>query len=241
MLDVITSETIGSLSGGGIHGGTTYGNIAVASGATLTVNQTINRIFSGTISGAGAFTKASYGVLTLNSASTYQGTTTVAGGDLVVGITNAIPNTALAFTGTSRLLLTTNGVSLEVGSLTETGSTNSKIWLYDSSVLTINQAAAGSFSGTILSNGNTNVVKNGVAEIVLTGINTYKGNTTVNAGIFTIGGSGTIGTSGIYSGNLNIGSTGRFRYSSSNNLTIQGTIGLISGGTIEDNDSRLTL
>ncbi|NBQ56732.1 MAG: autotransporter outer membrane beta-barrel domain-containing protein, partial [Verrucomicrobia bacterium] len=55
LLDVITSETIGSLSGGGIHGGTTYGNIAVASGATLTVNQTINRIFSGTISGAGAF------------------------------------------------------------------------------------------------------------------------------------------------------------------------------------------
>jgi len=236
LLDVITSETIGSLSGGGIHGGTTYGNIAVASGATLTVNQTINRIFSGTISGAGAFTKASYGVLTLNSASTYQGTTTVAGGDLVVGITNAIPNTALAFTGTSRLLLITNGVSLEVGSLTETGSTNSKIWLYDSSVLTINQAAAGSFSSVITSNGDGHIVKNGAATLTLSGVNTYLGDTTINLGSIIIAGSGSLGAGTYYYGALNINNLGTFRYVSSVPQYLLGTI----IGTAEDPNNKIS-
>ena len=145
----------------------------------------------------GAFTKASYGVLTLNSASTYQGTTTVAGGDLVVGITNAIPNTALAFTGTSRLLLITNGVSLEVGSLTETGSTNSKIWLYNSSVLTINQESTGSFSSVITSNGEGSIVKNGAATLTLSGVNTYLGLTTVSAGSLTYGINNAISTGAV--------------------------------------------
>jgi autotransporter-associated beta strand protein len=73
VLNVNSSETIGTLSGGGSLGG----NIAIASGQTLTVNQTSNGTFSGIMSGAGGLTKNGTGQLTLNGTNTYTGMTTI--------------------------------------------------------------------------------------------------------------------------------------------------------------------
>jgi autotransporter-associated beta strand protein len=98
------TDTIGSISGGGASGG----NITLESGSgtgALTVNQFTFGDYAGVISGAGSFTKSSYGVLRLTSANTYTGATAVTGGDLIIMINGGIPNTALSLTGSSRLLL----------------------------------------------------------------------------------------------------------------------------------------
>ena len=84
-----TSETIGSLSGGGASGG----NIVIASAQTLTVNQTTNTTFSGSISGAN-LVKTGSGTLTMNGSNTYTGTTTVNSGTLTAATSNALANTS---------------------------------------------------------------------------------------------------------------------------------------------------
>ena len=78
VLSVSASETIGSLSGGGSTGG----NIVIASGPTLTVNQTTDTTFSGAISGAN-LVKTGSGNLTLNGTNTLSGTITINAGTLI--------------------------------------------------------------------------------------------------------------------------------------------------------------
>jgi autotransporter-associated beta strand protein len=89
VLSVSTSETIGSLSGGGASGG----NVVIASAQTLTVNQTTNTTFSGAISGAN-LVKTGSGTLTVNGSNTYTGTTTVDSGTLQAATANALANTS---------------------------------------------------------------------------------------------------------------------------------------------------
>ena len=81
VLAVNTSETIGSLSGGGASGGNVSLN---GSGVTLTVADTTSQTFSGVISGTGALTKTGTSVLTLagSAANTYSGATTINAGTL---------------------------------------------------------------------------------------------------------------------------------------------------------------
>jgi len=77
-LNVNASETIGNLSGGGTLGG----NIAIAASQTLTVNQTTNLNYNGTISGDGGLTKNGTAQLTLRGNNTFTGMTTVNNGIL---------------------------------------------------------------------------------------------------------------------------------------------------------------
>ena len=78
VLSVNTSETIGNLSGGGTLGG----NIAIASGQTLTVNQTSSLNYNGTISGDGGLTINGTSQLTLRGNNTFTGMTTITSGSL---------------------------------------------------------------------------------------------------------------------------------------------------------------
>jgi autotransporter-associated beta strand protein len=177
-------DTIGSLSGAG---NITLGT-ATPSTAALTVNQFTYGNYSGVISGNGSFTKSSYGALRLTSANTYTGGTTIAGGEIIMGVTNALPiNTSLTFTGTSKLLFIFSGVTQNIGSLsTADGITGAQIRLADiSNVLTVTQSADANYSGTIIGGGA--LIKEGSSTLTLSGANTYKGKTTINAGIIKIG------------------------------------------------------
>jgi autotransporter-associated beta strand protein len=176
------TDTIGSLSGGGTSGG----NITLGTGGALTVNQFSFGIYSGVISGAGSFTKSGYGTLWLNRANTYSGATTITEGEIIVGVTNALPNTALTFTGTSKLLLIFSDVTQDVGSLSGNGVTGAQINLANrSNVLTVTQAVDGTYSGTIIGDGG--LTKAGSSTLTLDGSNTYTGKTLINAGIIKIG------------------------------------------------------
>lgn len=64
---VAGSETIGSLQGGG----TTGGNVSIATGAALTVAATGSSTFAGLITNSGALVKSGAGTLTLSGANTY--------------------------------------------------------------------------------------------------------------------------------------------------------------------------
>jgi autotransporter-associated beta strand protein len=77
-LNVDSSETIGNLSGGGSLGG----NIAIASGQTLTVNQTTNLSYNGSISGAGGLTINGTHQLQLMGNNSFTGMTTINNGTL---------------------------------------------------------------------------------------------------------------------------------------------------------------
>jgi autotransporter-associated beta strand protein len=80
LLDLgVVSETIGSLAGAG--------NVNVGAAAILTAGGTgANTTFSGAISGAGGFTKAGTGTMTLTGNNSYTGATTVAAGILEIGV-----------------------------------------------------------------------------------------------------------------------------------------------------------
>ena len=82
---VQTSETIGSLQGGGAIGG----NVSILSGQTLTVAETGSQTFAGVISNSGSLTKTGIGTLTLTGLNTYSGATTLSAGALQVGSSGA--------------------------------------------------------------------------------------------------------------------------------------------------------
>jgi hypothetical protein len=132
VLSVSTSETIGSLSGGGANGG----NIAIASGQTLTVNQAANATFSGAISGANLVKNGS-GTLTLNGSNTHTGTTTVNTGTLWLTSSNALGGTSQIIVNNSGSFLVTAenavndnaNVTLAGGTLAVNGTFNESVGL----------------------------------------------------------------------------------------------------------------
>ncbi len=127
-----SSETIGSLSGGGPLGG----NVTLGSG-TLTVGDTTSLSFGGVISGAGGLTKQGTGTLTLTNTNTYDGVTAVNTGTLKVtangGLGSAVGGTTVAGgallvldgTGGNIIYSTAEPVTLNGGTLGNVAGTNS--------------------------------------------------------------------------------------------------------------------
>ncbi|HWA85854.1 MAG TPA: autotransporter-associated beta strand repeat-containing protein, partial [Opitutus sp.] len=228
-------ETIGSLVG---YGGT---HVTLTSGHALTINETSDTTFSGVIAGSGgAIVKAGAGTLTLGGTSTYDGGTTVSAGTLLLGNTGTI----LADTGA----VTVNGGTLALGAADETigslAGTGGTIELFNGAghSLTVNQSADGTFGGVIHGTGGA-LVKNGGGTLELTGVNTYTGATTVNAGMlvvngsaaastFTVNAGGTLGGSGTV-GPLTIASGGTLAPGNSPGTLSAGDTTFGSGGTFQ--------
>jgi len=118
-LTVRSSETIGSLRGGG----TTGGNVSIASGQTLTVAETGSQTFAGAITNAGGLTKTGTGTLTLSGSNTFTGATVVSAGNLVLS------NTGGAALGNTTNITVNSGATLTLGANNQIG---------DSTGLTLN-------------------------------------------------------------------------------------------------------
>ena len=127
-----------------------------------------------------------------------------------------------------------DGVSAEIGSLTSEGVTGSVIWLYNRSVLTVNQSVDRNYDGSIISNVMGSVVKNLSGTLTLRGTNTYLGGTTINAGTLRIDGSSSL-NNGDYMGSIT--NNGILRYSSSTPQYLRGTYS--GSGTLSDDTSNL--
>ncbi len=106
LLQLQSSETIGSLAGGDGIGGTVD-----LGGNTLTVGgNNTSTIFGGTITNTGALVKQGTGTMALTNDNTYSGPTTIAGGTLVLGSANALPGGVGTTGGNSALGLNGGGV-----------------------------------------------------------------------------------------------------------------------------------
>jgi fibronectin-binding autotransporter adhesin len=133
------SQTIGALSGSG-------GTIALGSG-NLTANGTVDTVLATTIVGTGNLTKGGTGTLTLTAANTYAGHTTVSGGTLRLNSGNdRLPvDTDLSLSNAGILAL--NGQNQTIASLS--GASVSASIALGTGTLTVNQATATTFAGSI--------------------------------------------------------------------------------------------
>ncbi len=200
-LAVSTSETIGSLRGGGATGG----NVSIASGQTLTVAETGGQAFAGAISNSGSLAKSGAGTLTLSSSSSsYSGGTTVRGGRLVASNANALGsgNILLQADSTSRATLVLNNITMTGKTLTMDSTTNRAILLSGSS-------GGATWNGDIVLTGGASA--NGTTELAndtgngpLTVAGTVTGS--IAGGAFTLRGAG-VTTTNVLSAGVSIGST----------------------------------
>lgn len=111
-----TAQTVSSLTSSFVSTtGTVTQVITLGSGHTLTINQSGNTTYgagsvstlSSTLAGSGGIVKSGNGTLTLTSANSYSGATTVSGGTLELGVGNAL---------SSSTNVTLNGGTLSTGS-----------------------------------------------------------------------------------------------------------------------------
>ncbi|MFT4174731.1 MAG: autotransporter-associated beta strand repeat-containing protein, partial [Rhodocyclaceae bacterium] len=157
-------------------------NVSTAANTTLTT--------SGAITGNGSLTKVGAGTLVVNGGLATTGGTTVSAGTLVLAGTNT-------YTGGT----TVNGGSVQVASDAALGAASSNITLNggDLTVTSTMQTQRGivlgsgngsitTTSGTIFQaagnvTGSGSLIKNGSGTLVMSGVNSYAGDTVINGGV----------------------------------------------------------
>ena len=228
---VNASETIGSLQGGG----TTGGNVSIASGQTLTVAETGSQTFGGVISNAGSLTKSGAGTLALTNSSTYTGTTTVTAGTLsttlAMSSTNYVLNGGSFITsGANRIAetaaITLSGGDLQLGNntigrdgtVTLTAATTSSLRTASSSTTTVRGKLTGS----------GNLIKYGAGNLYLTNANNdFSGAVTLREGTIMINTANGFGTASLQIGNGTTNTT----FQVSNNVTSAAGLSISNSST----------
>jgi autotransporter-associated beta strand protein len=180
--------------------------------ATLTIHNSADFSFGGTVSGSTttfsrleglvALTKNGAGTMTLTGASnTHSGATTVLGGILELGNTGSLQNSPLdtfvSVAGDANNGLRTNVTTLTLGGLSGDKNLASVFTTtfggYDAvTALTLNPGTdvTLSYSGGIADGAaGTTLVKTGAGTQILAGANTYTGATSVGAGTLVVNGS----------------------------------------------------
>src|SRR5579883_2439005 len=173
------AQQVASVTGSGVV--TDSGTSAV-----FTVNNSGSDTFAGTLTGSLALTKSAAGTLTLNSANTYSGATTISAGTIADGIANALPTgTALSDSGTLDL----NGFAQQVASVTGSGTVTDS---GAAATFTVNNSSSDNFAGLL--SGSLALTKIGSGTLTLANGNTYSGITTINAGTIAISADSGLGT-----------------------------------------------
>jgi autotransporter-associated beta strand protein len=95
-----------------LAGGTSTSAVTMASGTTLTINQTSNTVFRGQLQGAGSIVKTGSGTLRLESSSSFTGGTAINAGTVHVASTGALGSNAVTLNGTTSILKLEPGVTL---------------------------------------------------------------------------------------------------------------------------------
>ena len=200
-----SAVSIGTLSGAG-----TIGLATGTTSSTLTVNQSADGEFSGTLSGAVSLAKSGSKSLTLSGDnSSLTGNVEINAGTLVAANEKALGTGAVTVAENATLSLGANAVS--IGTLSGAGTIGLATGT-TSSTLTVNQSADGTFSGSI-GGELVSIGKNGTGTLELVGTvllwkmdtTTYKstyGDVSVNEGSLKLSGDGhvTAGTLSVKSG-----------------------------------------
>jgi len=158
---------------------------SVASAASLTTTAATDSTYNGTIiNGNGSavvgLTKAGVGALTLTNSNSYTGPTTMNGGNLVVDNQYAIGSSGTLKFGGGTLKYTSNN-QVDYSSRIKTSGSAISIDTNGQNV---------TFASVIDSSNTGGLTKRGAGTLFVNGVNTYTGNTVVEAG--TLGGNGTV-------------------------------------------------
>lgn len=233
------------------------GNVSGTHTWAVSGTQTATIKSTAILSGAGGLTKTGMGTLVFEGANTYTGTTIVNAGELQLNATgtqsiagnvtvnggsvklmqSAQINTASSLVvagGTFNLQTfdqTLAGVRLDSGTISGTGTLTST---------TAFDLRSGTVSGKL--GGTAGLVKSTTGTVILSGVNTYSGGTTVNGGLLMATNSGALGTNNA----LTIANGASFLYRPASNgalnlgtgvLNLQGgsTIGTTLTGTLSQN------
>ncbi|MBI3162007.1 MAG: autotransporter-associated beta strand repeat-containing protein, partial [Chloroflexi bacterium] len=217
--------------------------IITANAQTLTIGGIIGDGGSGF-----GLTKAGAGTLTLSSASTYTGLTTINAGTLAYGVNDALSSGDVTVSG-GTLSITT--FSDTVGTVTLTSGTISGT----TGVLTGTSYAVESGTISAILGGPGAMNKTTAGAVTLSGANTYSGGTTLTAGTLNLNNNSALGTGTFtINGGTTINNTsggtrtlsntsiwdGSFTFTGSNALSFTGGVTLNANLTITTNASTLT-
>ena len=154
------------------------GSMSSSRNLVLNANTTIDTetntaSLGGTISGTGGLTKAGAGTMTMTGTNTYAGGTTINGGTITVNHASNL--------GATSSLLTVNHGTFRVA----TGFTGSRNIVLGSSNSTIDVAAAQTYTAGGVLSGTGALNKAGSGTLLLSGANTFTGQTVIDAGTVT--------------------------------------------------------
>lgn len=241
VLSVGTSLTVGSLQERSVGDG---GTASLGAGSVLTVGGSGFNVYQNSIAGPGGLAIAGSGTTNLYGTQSYSGPTTITSGKLSTGValgTSALTVSGGEFAATAANILgdsvvvTLTGSGLytvggndTIGPLAGTGGTVG----IGGSVLTVLQAASGTFAGAVTGSGT--LAKSGAGLLVLAGnAGSFAGTTLVQSGTLaltgTLGGAvsvsngGVLGGGGLLAGNLLFASGAGLRFDPGRTLQIGGT------------------
>ena len=178
-----SSETIGSLAGGG--------SVTLGAGTLTSGGDNSTTIYSGVISGSGGFVKTGGGMLTLSGINLFTGPATVAAGTLrVAGGAALANNVALSLTHTLGARLDLNGSNETIGSLAGGGASGGNVTLGSGTLTTGGDNSTTTFAGSI--SGSGGLTKAGTGTFTISGNNSFIGATTVTGGTLRIAGGSAI-------------------------------------------------
>lgn len=221
-----------------VGGGASVGTLTLSSG---TVGSTVAIGGNGTNENNLALVKGTTGTLTINSANTFTGGTTIENGGgsgsfaIALGADNALGTGALtlgnANTGTNGARLRMNGFNQSVSALSSGGANAQVIENFgaSNSLLTVNQSGNATFGGVLRdrstgatgATGNLGLTKSGAGVLTLSSSSsTYTGATTLSGGVLEVANLGSAGVSRTIS--TTVGSS---------IVTVDSTTGLIAGMT----------
>ncbi|MEI6713748.1 MAG: autotransporter-associated beta strand repeat-containing protein, partial [Verrucomicrobiota bacterium] len=162
------NNTIGSLSGGGVTGG----SVILGAGTLTTGGDNTNTTFGGIVSGAGGLTFSGAGKLTLTNTNTFTGRTTISAGTLQIGSGANDGRLTGNVTNNAALIFASSSDSSFAGGIYGTGT------------LTKNNAGNLTLTGSSTYSGGTTI--NGGSIIA--------GGTSLGSGLVTVNSSGTLST-----------------------------------------------
>ena len=216
ILNVLNSDTIGSLAGTGGNA-----QVNISTGATLTTGGlNTSTTYAGKIAGAGSLVKSGTGLMTLTGSNTYSGGTTVNAGSL------------LGYAGSTA----TNG------SLQGDIAVALNAYVQFDQSLSPNGNGSGTYAGQLSGAGQASFAGNGTAVLTLTGDNTGLSGamTILSNGIVSISSANNLGTGTLFLSNgtlmttatmtlgnavsLSAASSGSFNTAGGTTLTLNGGI-----------------
>lgn len=166
--------------------------------------------------------------------------TTVLGADVTwAGITITNPTGAVTINAGNTLTIGANVTDINMSGSSVNLTLNCAMMLDDANVWNVGTSRVLTVGGVVA--GDYSVSKEGAGTLIMTGVNTYTGDTILgsNAGIWEIGGAGKMGN-GTYAGAVEIGSGSTFRYNSTAAQSLNGEL-RGTGSLVKNASSTLTL